>query len=432
MLPQSSTCILVPIEVPLRECYPKAILASKLAAEGHTVVIGGDYVISKLSIYGATYLSKNHIHYSKIVSQSSFLAPFIFLDDEGAPIIGDMDQVDAQIAARLWAGAEKHADVILTWGDYQKKIFKKYTKKPIHITGHPALEVAKDVYRGAFESIDSIITMGLKDYILINTRYGSINTRFPLRDVNNNNDYFFNEKLNEAAYRQIISNEMISLGHLIELVQKLSAKFSQKNIIVRPHPAESIDFYLNLFADLHNVRVIREGHVIPWLRRAAVVVMNGCTTSVQAINTQTPIVNFQPENSDQQISYLDTIGNKAVSEAQVITFVEQAYGPKRRDLIIPWTDPLNFYNLHQNALEEITKYVNERCISVDDHKRKNIIGKYFFIRENLRRYVKKFMAKPIEKEYLRIPEYIKCCSILFNTQINCIKIFDDLYILKRR
>jgi hypothetical protein len=53
-------------------------------------------------------------------------------------------------------------------------------------------------------------------------------------------------------------------------------------IVVRPHQVESQDIYLQIAKTCQRVEVTNKGNVVPWLMACKAVILNGCTTSVEA------------------------------------------------------------------------------------------------------------------------------------------------------
>jgi hypothetical protein len=81
------------------------------------------------------------------------------------------------------------------------------------------------------------------------------------------------------------------------MVAHLSEAFPQYTIVVRPHPSENVAQWEQETRSLANVRVAREGNVVPWLIAADVVIHNNCTTGVEAYCVGTPVVAYRPISS---------------------------------------------------------------------------------------------------------------------------------------
>ena len=66
----------------------------------------------------------------------------------------------------------------------------------------------------------------------------------------------------------------------LEMVEFLATKINY-NIIIRPHPEESLEIYKYLEKKYNNVIVIFEGEVIPWLIACKRMIHHDCTTSIE-------------------------------------------------------------------------------------------------------------------------------------------------------
>ena len=55
-----------------------------------------------------------------------------------------------------------------------------------------------------------------------------------------------------------------------------------------------------VFKDIPNIYVIREDSISAWVNNAFAVMQNGCTTALEAMINQTPLINYK---SSQEISY---------------------------------------------------------------------------------------------------------------------------------
>ena len=71
----------------------------------------------------------------------------------------------------------------------------------------------------------------------------------------------------------------------IELLHKLSIRRRDLNIVIRPHPSDSLEYYQCAFRGVPNVHVIREGTVAPWILASRVMLHDGCTTALAIAQT---------------------------------------------------------------------------------------------------------------------------------------------------
>ena len=80
---------------------------------------------------------------------------------------------------------------------------------------------------------------------------------------------------------KLISYDKVQINHFTKLIEQLSQE-SYLNIVIRPHPEESLDFYKEKFQSHNNIKVLHEGPVIPWILASNYMVHHSCTTAVEA------------------------------------------------------------------------------------------------------------------------------------------------------
>jgi len=306
------------------------------------------------------------------------------IEEEGADAIGDFERRINKVFGRVnHAVSENAATIITQWGKWQAKAAEKFFKIVVKITGSLYIEVCKEKYNRNFNDLNNFITKGYNDYILINTRFALVNCNYaPYVSVANNNPDFAYDRATPDYWRNLTSNQMLMLGSFITLIQKIGDEFKDKIIILRPHPGENVDFYKELFKDYKNIVVENEGFVLFWIRNARCIVMNGCTTSLQAEVAQKPVINYVPyfniEMSD--FSLFDDIGNKVNTIDEVIDAVHKTYDNDLTKFNVGlWSDKEETFSLETNFFEKILDIVSEESnkLKVSNKKLKNYLISIF-------------------------------------------------------
>ncbi|SFC96420.1 surface carbohydrate biosynthesis protein [Thiohalospira halophila DSM 15071] len=80
----------------------------------------------------------------------------------------------------------------------------------------------------------------------------------------------------------------------IEAVRHLAESNDEYDIVLRPHPVESIEAWKVYLEGIPNVHVIREGSITAWVNNAFAVMHNGCTTALEATVFGKPVVTYLP------------------------------------------------------------------------------------------------------------------------------------------
>jgi hypothetical protein len=82
--------------------------------------------------------------------------------------------------------------------------------------------------------------------------------------------------------------------HFQKMIPTLEDAFPDYTIIVRPHQVESQDIYLQIAKGCQRVQVTNKGNVVPWLMACKAVILNGCTTSVEAYAMGVAALSYRP------------------------------------------------------------------------------------------------------------------------------------------
>lgn len=320
--------VYLPLEVCRRELVGKVFLATRLAKDGHAVILfQSDFFDNFGWPANGVYIGKNCFRterpydirfYNKMKSQGVSLW---HLDEEGG-IYGGQGPEDwsKRLEMRLDPLTLDASDKILCWGKWQEEAFSK--KKPaaeVVVTGSPNFDVFHPKYAAAFSEYDRRQTNGEEDYILVNTRFSLTNGLVPLH-------YHLMGKgaTSKLFDRGHFAQSALTIGALQYLLAKLifdlAQSFPEKKFVVRPHPAEDPKFYSSVFDTLGNVSVRWSGDVGSWIRRSDALIHNGCTTAIQAAIAGKPVITFMPllEPAKVEFKLPNMVGEICHSEDEVI------------------------------------------------------------------------------------------------------------------
>ena len=191
----------------------------------------------------------------------------------------------------------KLVDAILTWSNYDYKNllkrFKNY-KQRIFRTGSPRADLWSKKFENFYNSNNK------KKYILVSSHTGGISFHKSFEEILeiSKNAYFFKDKYRfdklKKLYFEEYSNRTKYFFKLSNSLIKLANKFPKQQIIFRPHPVESLEKWKYIFKDCKNIIVSKENTSTYWMRRAKVLIQNGCYTSIEAANLGVDIITFLP------------------------------------------------------------------------------------------------------------------------------------------
>lgn len=290
----------LPVEVKAREFESKCLLALAAAEIGFHVVIGRTWVLTSGSFSDlppgiilfktlsgrdarnmATAQLNGH-HLIAALDEESFGR-----SSEARAVKLNVDPLAVEVADLSMVQGQAHKE---TWAS----LFNIDAAQLV-VTGNPKSDLLRQ--QNTTETQDKIV----RPRILFCTMSGNINPkgRGFARTM---------EQALVAATNRSTPEMMLELGNLLRdasqfetamipqlenTVRTVASKFSDADIIVRPHPVEDPALWLNRFNDLKNVRVEAGGALTEWLNQCDVMVyLSGCATGVEARLHDVPAVHL--------------------------------------------------------------------------------------------------------------------------------------------
>lgn len=305
------TPLLIPVENQVRELDPKLLLAIVAAKAGFKSYLGYrtemDIVISSLP--KSIYLAKSFTERSnKMFNILSKLGHTICAWDEEALV---HYPPDIYFSRRLSAQAIKYIQHLFAWGKDNAQLFRSYpyypNNLPIHTVGNPRLDLLRSEFKPFYADEIKAIKQEYGNFILFNTNFGNVNAHLPMHNLFLNKDYLGRYKdigkgavgmgyefaAGCASYKQTIFDAYLAL------IEYISQKLPDKNLVIRPHPVEKLDPYLGLAEKYPNIQVARKGNVIPWIHAADTLVHSGCTTGIESYLSKKLAIAYMPVENDR-------------------------------------------------------------------------------------------------------------------------------------
>jgi len=372
--------VYLPLEVCRRELVGKVFLATRLAKDGHTVILfQSDFFDTFGWPASGIYIGKNCFrterpydthYYKRMKSQGVSLW---HLDEEGGIYAGQgPDDWSKRLAMRLDPNTLDADDKILCWGKWQANAFS--TQKPaaaVLVTGSPNFDVFHPKYAAAFADYDRRQTNDEENYILVNTRFALTNGLIPLH-----HHLMGKGAMSKLLDRGHLAQSAVTVGALQYLLTKLilhlARSFPEKKFIVRPHPAEDPQFYSSIFDTLSNVSVRWSGDVGSWIRRSDALIHNGCTTAIQAAIAGKPVITFVPllEPAKVEFKLPNTVGDICQSEEEVVDVLDHL-SPYRKT-----KNEFSYTISGTESIESIAQLVTSNSSRALDAKRFDDIHKH--------------------------------------------------------
>ena len=327
-MPTPRRRLILPVEVFNREFDAKVLLACFAAERGFSVIVGSKREIHlkidtlPQSIYLAINLSDRNIVIDTLLNQ---LGHTIAGGDEESIVYSSPE---VYVKEKLGPEVFKKPKIFLAWGPENRHIWEthsNYQGAPIHITGNPRIDLLRPELRPFWEIQTQNLRKQYGRFILINSNYDRINNHRPGKGED--------QQILKAAETDpsSVSKEDLALAtyhrDLFQNFQKMAStiahSYPDHTIVIRPHPSESKEAWVEATADCSNVRVVFEGNIVPWLLAAQVVIHNSCTTGLESYILGTPVVAYRPLTSEQfDRSLPNSLSQQAFTLDELQTLVE--------------------------------------------------------------------------------------------------------------
>ena len=307
----TSLPLIIPVENQLRELDAKLLLAVCAANAGITSYLGyrTEIDINITKFPRSLYMAKSFTHRSdKMFRILSKLGHIICAWDEEALV---HYPADIYFTRRLSPDALKYVSHIFAWGLENEELLHSYPElpkeMPIHKVGNPRLDMLRNELKPFYKEQIDRISQEHGDFILINTNFGNVNAHLPIHNlfIHDKKGSGFGTMTRGSAgmtrefaegrekYKQLIFKKFT------ELIPYLASSLPETKFIIRPHPVENQNTYLDFATTFENVEVVREGNVIPWIYAARLLIHSGCTTGIEAYISKNDAIAYTPVSDDR-------------------------------------------------------------------------------------------------------------------------------------
>ena len=297
-----SRILYVSIETRVRELDAKLLFSLLAARAGFQVVLGPKWLfavnVPRLPRGLFVFKTLNLMDAPAIRAFKKRGHSPVAWDEEGADHITPVNYL-----RNINDEAVLHADVIFSWGEHQTAMLAaKYPDAAgrIKTTGNPRWDLLRPEWRRFYDAEAGDLRARHGRFILINTNFSFYNAWFEdkiggVLKMNARTGAFNKDDPEDMQVLQAIYTfEKNMFRAYTALLPKLSKAFPEHSIILRPHPIEKKESWLEHTGGLANVHIIHEGGVIPWIMAAEAVVQTGCTTGFEALTLDRPTLSYCP------------------------------------------------------------------------------------------------------------------------------------------
>ena len=354
--------VFIPVEIAVRELSSKVYLCHHLASHGIECYLGSKNQIHALinKFKGFIYLDKGYHHfiseriYSDIKKRGGLI---VSLDEEGAVDYPDGSILKSRYAKSLF----DNADLVLMWGKAQFDLVAENMtdRQKVKITGHPRFEMLNGEFQFLYEKEAKNIKEKYNDFILVNTNMSMGNNIRGTDFIKQN----YGSRFADISKRISLDKEKLSV--YVNLVKRLTDEFAA-NIVIRPHPEEDLNFYLNHFSHNPKVEVTYEGSVIPWILASDLLIHPDCTTGIESLFLGKKSISFLPEGFPMSYATkLPLIASQAFTDMdKLLKFINIFSKNKTIARISEYQFAEEYFSFNTPSTKTIAEYISR----LDQHK----------------------------------------------------------------
>ena len=287
----------MPIETKERELDSKLLITLEAISKGYVCLIGARSTYDKITkmpegVFFHNSLGTEISHFFK-----RFTKHKIVIHDEEGLIQFNWKEY---ITRRVDHDNFKYADVFFCWGNEQKKYIDEVKSKhlsniEVAAVGNPRIDLLQKKFRKYYnfkESNQKTILINTKlsacNYINLRTAYLVVEEK---RTEGNKERYDFYKGYSEYCEKLFQEYK--------KLIYKLSYDFPECKIIIRPHPSENIQTWLDYCKSYDNIIVTRDESVGYWISQSDVIIHTGCTTAIEAFLMDKVAISFKPITNEK-------------------------------------------------------------------------------------------------------------------------------------
>jgi surface carbohydrate biosynthesis protein len=310
------------VENRTRELDAKILLGGTLAARGVTIVLGQQWLMSAnmFRMPGGVFFFKGMNRIQVVnMERARKAGHFVVANDEEAVGAADYDFIMRDVSSDV----HKVCQLILCQGERQQRALggmMPMLKDHMPIVGNPRLDLVRSDFGELYRADAETIRQRYGRFILINTNLGGINSAWGstaryFRVLINIGWIDPKNRENMELYREHIAFDRLNLIEIRRLIAMLRRAFNDRDIIVRPHPAENLAAWENAYRDVPGVKIVHEGSHMPWILASDILVHTGCTTGLEAQVAGHPAISIRPGTSRWRDFYISNRVNIIAGDA---------------------------------------------------------------------------------------------------------------------
>jgi surface carbohydrate biosynthesis protein len=302
---EPTSTVYLPIENLSRELDGRLLLASRLLRRDVPVVIGQQWLIYQNLLGGyppgsILFKGLNRIQAGAAMHLAS-LGNICFACDEEALGLSS----EAFMSRDIFPSVAESCALIFAQGEFHHDVLVNRTgcsPDKVVTIGNARFDLLRPAFRAVHDLEVATIKERFGDFVLFNTNVGYVHSIWDTLEESEEEVMkrigWLDEKEPRALdmHKRSVALDYINYGLAKETVRGLAIADPDLKIVLRPHPAERPDAWLEEFTDLPNVEVVREGNHAAMILASRLVLHTGCTTGVEAALLGHPTMTIRPDD----------------------------------------------------------------------------------------------------------------------------------------
>lgn len=313
------------IEEVNRELLSRLRIGRAAVALGHPVLIGQQWWFTanfEALPPGVVLFKGNNRIQAQFMRQARKAGHLTASIDEEAFVSSSATEINAQYHTL----AETYCDLFLTQGAFQHGVLLDRfpaARERVVMTGNPRADLLRDARFKPWDPLVDRYRANHGPYTLINTNFTTINPK-----LGDTYSYYQTclrvgvlDDPETPPYQRFMTWcrwERKNLRAMTTLIHRLAARRQDRRIVIRPHPSENAEIWIDRMAGQSGVDVQVKGDHLAWIDRADILVHSGCSTGLEAHLLGRPAISLTPGDSMWKTPALSNIVNP------VATTVDQA------------------------------------------------------------------------------------------------------------
>ena len=316
--------LILPIDIKSREMDARLLHAVMALDAGWQVITGSKTLINRnlwrlpRGVYLFSTLAPGRQRIARCLRRMGFASQG--WDEEGL-IYGDRE---IYLRERVCPSTMALIDQIFAWGQAHAEdlaVPARQAGKSVEVAGNPRLDLLHPRLQTLHEEEAARLRKAHGDFVLVTTNLSWANPHVIPKEQKDLHAPVSRNDDREGA-RSYLEYQKRMLKAFRSALPALARALPDTTIVLRPHPVENLESWKELLSPFPNVRVIRQGGVIPWILASRILLHSNSTTGLEACLLGSCPVAYVPFTSPRHESPLPNgVSLTATTENELVELI---------------------------------------------------------------------------------------------------------------